>query len=86
MLSTSDSQTHFKYLGQYQLYYSHLSVVLGNHGKYARDWFLMTADFKKQEWMNGVFYDYNTGAAKNKKNIQAYNGTFTATPQQTSCK
>ncbi len=86
MLSTSGSQTRYAYLGQYQLYSKYLSLGLGNYGQYAKNWFLMIADFQQNQWTNGLFYDYNIGAAKNKKNIQAYNGTFTATPQQASCQ
>jgi hypothetical protein len=89
MLSTSYSQTRYDYLGQYQLYHNHrhyLSLVLGNYGNHAKNWFLMTAELQRNQWTDELFYDYNIGAAKNKKNIQAYNGTFTATPQQTSCQ
>ncbi len=73
-------------LGQYQLYKNHLTLVLGNYGKYAEYWFLMTANVDKRQWTNGLFYDDIWVHYYRHKNFAPYNGTFTVTRLKGSCK
>jgi hypothetical protein len=60
----SFSQRRFRYVGQYQLYSKHLSIVLGNYGQYARDWFVMSADLQENQWTKGLCYDYAIAGKK----------------------
>lgn len=73
-------------VGEYQLYKNHLSLVLGNYGKYAEYWFLMTANIDKKQWTSGLFYDDIWVHYPKHKYFSPYNGTFTTTRVKGGCK